>query len=34
MANAGSRGFYENIDDPMVAIIDAAASADTTWVEE
>ena len=34
MANAGSKGFYEHIDDPMVATIDAAASADTTWVAD
>lgn len=34
MANAGSTGFYEHIDDPMTAIIDAAASADTTWVAD
>lgn len=34
MANAGAKGMYEHIDDPMVSIIDAAASADTTWVAD
>jgi hypothetical protein len=34
MPNAGAKGFYEHIDDPMVSVIDAAASADTTWVAD
>jgi len=34
MANAGSRGFYEHIDDPAVSVIAAAAATGTTWVAD
>lgn len=34
MANAGSKGMYEHIDDPMVSVIAAAAAAGVTWVAD
>jgi hypothetical protein len=34
MANAGSKGMYEHIDDPMVSVIADAAAAGVTWVAE
>jgi len=34
MANAGSKGMYEHIDDPMVTVIATAAAAGVTWVAE
>jgi len=34
MANAGSKGMFEHIDDPMVSVIADAAAANVTWVAE